>query len=272
MKNLIAILVAMILMLPVVGMACEETAVLVARHETPNVYSDPSYWAVTEDCRIVGIKDFDEFIPRMGVQSTHSQYIAGKLDNGWARLAGKIQTVTVGECVVGLTLLKNVTITIYPEYAEMAQSVVVNLLGDGAEMSANAIAACAMWWQDDYVSMIFHPSYSDRFEVGYVRFNSGEDRTPLYLAHFGGELRFGLACGWWIPAPEPEPEQTNNNVTATVNAGASAHASSSAAVNVQNSGTIDNSGDGCWRNNVTVQINLFSIIKQGIKILKECVQ
>lgn len=46
MKKLIAILVAMILMLPVVGMACEETAVLVARHETTNVYSDPSYWGM----------------------------------------------------------------------------------------------------------------------------------------------------------------------------------------------------------------------------------
>ena len=40
-------------------------------------------------------------------------------------------------------------------------------------------------------------------------------------------------------------------------------------MNVQNNGHLDNSGDGCWRNNTIVQINLFSLIKQGIKNITE---
>ena len=276
MKKIIAILLTVALMLPTTAWACTESAVLVAKCEASITYTDASYWAETEDCILAGIKDYGEAIPRLGVQNTVSKYVAGKLDNGWMRTAGFVRTVNVDGKIVGLTKLCNVSITIYAEYIELAEMVVHNLLGEDVEVSANAIAACAMWWDGDWVSMIFHPSYSDRFVVGWVTFNSGEDVTPLYLAHFGEELRFGLACGWWIPQPEPEPapEQTETNVTAesSATANASASANAGAYVNVNNSGTIDNSGDGCWRNNVTVQINLFSIIKQGIKILKECAE
>ena len=272
MKKLFATLLAVMLLMPECAMACEETTkVLIAKIEAAYTYTDASYWALNTDCTIVGIKDVDEIVPHMGVQSTHSQYVAGKLDNGWTREAGAIRTVTLDGRVIGLTRLCNVTITIRAEYISMAQTVIHNLLGEDVEISANAIAACAMWWDGDYVSMIFHPSYSDRFEVGYVTFNAGEDVTPLYLGHFGEELRFGLACGWWIPQPEPEPVPAVQEQT-SAQANAEANASAGAYVNVSNSGTVDNSGDGCWRNNVTVQINLFSIIKQGIKMIKEACQ
>lgn len=280
MKKILATLLALVLLTPACAMACEETAtVLIAKSETTYTYTDASYWALNADCTLVGIKNADEIVPHMGVQSTHSQYVAGKLDNGWMREKGAIRTVSIDSQVIGLTRLCNVTITIRAEYIGIAQTVIHALLGDDVEISANAIAACMLWWDGDYVSMIFHPSYSDRFEVGYVTFNCGEDVTPLYLGHFGEELRFGLSCGWWIPAPEPETtvqEQTNAQASASANANtdasANAKAEAGAYVNVSNSGTVDNSGDGCWRNNVTVQINLFSVIKQGIKILKECLE
>ena len=47
---------------------------------------------------------------------------------------------------------------------------------------------------------------------------------------------------------------------------------SAAAVSISNPGSIDNSGDGCWRNNLLIQINFMSIIRQGIKIIKEACQ
>lgn len=275
MKKLFAALLALMLLIPACAMACEETTVLIAKSGAAYTYTytDASYWALNEDCTLIGIKDADEIVPHMGVQSTHSQYVAGKLDNGWMREAGAVRTVTIDDRVIGLTKLCNVVITIRAEYIDLAQAVIHSLLGEDVEISANAIAACMLWWDGDFVSNIFHPSYSDRFEVGSVSFNCGEDVTPLYLGHFGEELRFGLACGWWIPAPEPvHTVQEQVNVQANAEANATAYAEAGACVNVSNSGTVDNSGDGCWRNNVTVQINVFSIIKQGIKILKECLE
>lgn len=185
MKKLFAALLALMLLLPG-ALACEETTVLIAKREATYTYTDASYWALNTDCTLVGIKDVDEIVPHMGVQSTHSQYVAGKLDNGWTREAGAVRTVNIDGRIVGLTKLCNVTITIHTEYIDLAQTVIHALLSEDVEISANAIAACAMWWDGDYVSMIFHPSYSDRFVVGYVTFNNGEDVTPLYLGHRGG--------------------------------------------------------------------------------------
>lgn len=269
MKKIFAGLLALMLMIPVCAMACEEPAVLIAKSEAAYTYTDASYWALNTDCTIIGIKDADEIVPHMGVQSTHSQYVAGKLDNGWMREAGAVRTVTIDGRVIGLTKLCNVTITIRAEYIGLAQAVIHTLLGEDAEISANAIAACMLWWDGDFASNIFHPSYSDRFEVGSVSFNCGEDVTPLYLGHFGKELRFGLACGWWIPEPVTV---TTEAATATAGANANASASAEARVNVSNTGGIDASGDGCYRNNTMIQINLFSVIKQGIQILKECLE
>lgn len=289
MKKIIAILMTLALLLPAAAWACESSVLTVKTEAKASyVYNDPSWWPLTEDCRIAGIKDYGEYMWHAPVQYADSQYVAGWLDNGWARMNWYVRTVTIGCQIIGLKQLNNVTIEIFPEYADIALAVVKNLLGEETELSANAIVACATWWDGDYAALITHPSYSDRFQVGWAHFNGqDDDKTPLCLGHFDSELRFGLMCGWWIPEPEPEqpeeeptPVQTdfNGNTTATdtANAGATANANASANagayVNVNNSGTVDNSGDGCWRNNVTVQINLFSIIKQGIKILKECTE
>ena len=136
MKKLFAALLALMLMIPACAMACEETTVLIAKRETTYTYPDASYWALNEDCTLIGIKDADEIVPHLGVQSTHSQYVAGKLDNGWMREAGAVRTVTIDGRVIGLTKLCNVVITIRAEYIDLAQAVIHSLLGGDVEISA----------------------------------------------------------------------------------------------------------------------------------------
>ena len=47
-----------------------------------------------------------------------------------------------------------------------------------------------------------------------------------------------------------------------------------AAVSVSNSGSVDQSGDGCYRNNTVIQINLGIVqtVKNCIRLLKECAE
>ena len=278
MKKIIAVMLTLALLLPAAAWACENAAVLVAKSETTVTYTGVSYWALTDGCVLAGIKDYGEMVPRMNVQNTHSQYVAGWMENGWMREAGMVRTLTVDGQVMGLAKLCNVTITIYTEYVPMCEAVVHALLGEDAEITANSLAACALWWDGDYAANIFFPSYADRVEIGYATFNY-QDVTPFCIGHFGEELRFGLMCGYWEPMPETYVYTDTNitaeaqanaeavaNAQASANAGAYAGAySGAAAVSVSNSGSIDNSGDGCYRNNTIVQINLFSVIWQGIK-------
>ena len=273
MKKLALTLALVMALLPLGAMACEDRPLLV-KSRAQTTFTDASWWALTEDNILAGIKEEGETLPRLGVQSIHTQYVAAKLDNGWMRTPAYIRIVETETCVAGLTKLQNVTIQVNPEYLALARGIVADLLGEGVELSANAIAACMLWREGDYVSTIFAPSYSDRFVIGSVTFNR-EDVTPLCAVTFGGRLHFALICGWWIPQPEPEPapEPTNNNVVVEANASAqaTAQASATAAVNVQNSGKIDNSGDGCYRNNVIIQVNVGSFVNNCIKFLKECV-
>ena len=273
MKKLALTLALVMALLPLGAMACEDRPLL-AKSGAQTTFTDASWWALTEDNILAGIKEEGETLPRLGVQNIKSQYVAAKLDNGWMRTPAYIRIVETGTCVAGLTKLQNVTIQVNPEYLNLARGIVADLLGEGVELSANAIAACMLWREGDYVSTIFAPSYSDRFVIGSVTFNR-EDVTPLCAVTFGGRLHFALICGWWIPQPEPEPAQepTNNNVVVEANASAqaTAQASATAAVNVQNSGKIDNSGDGCYRNNVIIQVNVGSFVNNCIKFLKECV-
>lgn len=273
MKKLALTLALVMALLPLGAMACEDRPLLV-KSGAQTTFTDASWWALTEDNILAGIKDEGEALPRLGVQSIKSQYVAAKLDNGWMRTPAYIRIIETETCVAGLTRLQNVTIQVNPEYLDLARGIVADLLGEGVELSANAIAACMLWREGDYVSTIFAPSYSDRFVIGTVTFNR-EDVTELCAVTFGGRLHFALICGWWIPQPEPEPAQepTNHNVVVEANASAqaTAQASATAAVNVQNSGKIDNSGDGCYRNNVIIQVNVGSFVNNCIKFLKECV-
>ena len=273
MKKLALTLALVLALFPLGAMACEDRPLLV-KSGAQTTFTDASWWALTEDNILAGIKDEGETLPHLGVQNIHTQYVAAKLDNGWMRTPAYIRIVETGTCVAGLTKLQNVTIQVNPEYLDLARGIVDDLLGEGTELSANAIAACMLWREGDYVSTIFAPSYSDRFVIGAVTFNR-EDVTPLCAVTFGGQLHFALICGWWIPQPEPEPakESTNNNVVVETHASAqaTAQASATAAVNVQNSGKIDNSGDGCYRNNVIIQVNVGGFVNNCIKFLKECV-
>lgn len=286
MKKLIAVLLMIAVLFSGVAFACDETTtVLVAKSSASFTFTDASYWGVTEDHMLAGIKEYGEQVVRLSVQHVSGMYVAGCVENGWIRYnepgantkGTVIRTINMDGCVVGLTKLTNVTVTIDVEYVALAEAIVHNLLGDDVCLSANSIAACAMWWEGDYVSTIFHPSYSDRFVVGSVTFNGGKDVTPLYLGHFDEELRFGLACGFWIPDPVveeevvAEEEHTESNAVAEANATATATARACISNN-GNGNTINNSGDGCYRNNLVIQINVGSFVKNCIRFFKECAE
>ena len=293
MKTVFAGILALVmaLMVSAGALACDDVPanapVLVANGGSTLTFMDASWWTVTEDCTLAGIKDEGEILRHMGVQRVCGMYVAGWLDNGWTRDAAAIRVTEIGGQTVGLTLLKNVSITVYAEYTEWAREIVENLFGEGTELSANAIAAGATWWENGYATTIFAPSYCDRIVIGSVTFNNGADVTPLCVRTFGGQLRFALIPGWWMPAPEPviTQEQLDEanaraeaesiaraeaearayaEATARANAEARADYAIAHAATMQTNGD----GDGCNRNNNIVQVNfsVFGSIKNWLGI------
>lgn len=284
----------MVLMVSVGALACDDVPVLVANGGASVTFTDASWWTVTEDCTLAGIKDEGEILRHMGVQRVCGMYVAGWLGNGWTRDAAAIRVTEMGGQTVGLTLLKNVTITVYAEYTEWARGIVENLFGEGTELSANVIAAGATWWENGYATTIFAPSYCDRIVIGSVTFNNGADVTPLCVRTFGGQFRFALIPGWWMPAPEPvitqeqldEAERAKAEAearaeaesiaraeaearayaeaTARANAEARADYAIAQAATMQTNGN----GDGCNRNNNIVQVNfsVFGTIRNWLGI------
>ena len=281
----------MALMISVGALACDDAPakvpVLVAKGGASVTFSDASWWTVTEDCTLAGIKDEGEILRHLGVQRVCGMYVAGWLDNGWTRDAAAIRVAEIGGQTVGLTLLKNVTITVYAEYTEWTLEIAENLFGEGTELSANVIAAGATWWENGYATTIFAPSYCDRIVIGSVTFNNGADVTPLCVRSFGGQLRFALIPGWWMPAPEPviTQEQLDEanaraeaesiaraeaearayaEATARANAEARADYAIAKAATMQTNGN----GDGCNRNNNIVQVNfsVFGTIRNWLGI------
>lgn len=280
MKKIFALLLILALMIPAGAWACtEEDAppVLAVKCESVAVYEGASWWAVTEDHSLAGIKDWGQQVEHFAVTSTKCQWIAGWMENGWAMQAGAVRTVTVGGQIAGLTCLHNVTFTIYAEYVEILEAMIHAYLGEDVEISANAISALMLYWEGDYASEIFFPSYSDRFVIGAVHFNGGEDVVALCMGHFGECLRVGLPCGY--REPEPVREWVDANITAEAQANAEAVAAAqvsaqAAAVSVSNSGSVDQSGDGCYRNNTVIQVNvgIWQTVKNCIRLLKECAE
>ena len=290
-KILLITALLMVLMVSVGALACDDfpvnVPVLVAKGGASATFTDASWWTVTEDCTLAGIKDEGEILRHLGVQHVCGMYVAGWLDNGWTRDAAAIRVTEMGGQTVGLTLLKNVTITVYAEYTELALEIVENLFGEGTGLSANAIAAGATWWENGYATTIFAPSYCDRIVIGSVTFNNGSDATPLCVRSFGGQLRFALIPGWWMPAPEhvitqeqldeanarAEAEATARaeaearayaEATARANAEARADYAIAQAATMQTNGN----GDGCNRNNNIVQVNfsVFGTIRNWLGI------
>lgn len=277
MKKLIAMILTLALLLPAAAWACE-SPVLIAKCGGTITYTDASWWALTDGCVLAGVKDCGEIVPRLSVQSTRSQYVAGLMDNGWMREAGMIRTLTADGQPFGLTKLCSASITIYAEYVPLCESVIHDLLGDDVEISANSLAACALWWDGEYVADIFHPSYSDRLTVGYVTFNY-EDVTPFCLGHFGDELRFGLMCGFREADPAPVYVDVNVTAEAQANAEAVADAQAGAQANAgayAYAGANGNAYAGAVSANnsgsVVVQVNvgIWQTVKNCIRLLKEC--
>lgn len=281
----------MALMVSVGALACDDVPakvpVLVAKSGASMTFTDASWWTVTEDCTLAGIKDEGEILRHLGVQRVCGMYVAGWLDNGWTRDAAAIRVTEMGGRTVGLTLLKNVAITVYAEYTELAREIVTDLFGEGTELSANVIAAGATWWENGYATTIFAPSYCDRIIIGSVTFNKGADVTPLCVRSFGGQLRFALIPGWWIPATEPviTQEQLDEanaraeaEATARAEAEARAYAETTARANAEaradyaiaQAATMqtNGNGDGCNRNNNIVQVNfsVFGTIRNWLGI------
>ena len=293
MKKVFAGILALVmaLMVSVGALACDDVPVnipvLVANGGASVTCTDASWWTVTEDCTLAGIKDEGEILRHLGVQRVCGMYVAGWLDNGWTRDAAAIRVTEMGGQTVGLTLLKNVAITVYAEYTELAREIVTDLFGEGTALSANVIAAGATWWENGYATTIFAPSYCDRVVIGSVTFNNGADVTPLCVRSFGGKFRFALIPGWWMPAPETviTQEQVDEanaraeaEATARAEAEARAYAEATARANAEaradyaiaQAATMqtNGNGDGCNRNNNIVQVNfsVFGTIRNWLGI------
>ena len=293
MKKVFAGILALVmaLMVSVGALACDDVPVnipvLVANGGASVTFTDASWWTVTEDCTLAGIKDEGEILRHLGVQRVCGMYVAGWLDNGWTRDAAAIRVTEMGGQTVGLTLLKNVAITVYAEYTELAREIVTDLFGEGTALSANVIAAGATWWENGYATTIFAPSYCDRVVIGSVTFNNGADVTPLCVRSFGGKFRFALIPGWWMPAPETVITQeqvyeanarAEAEATARAEAEARAYAEATARANAEaradyaiaQAATMqtNGNGDGCNRNNNIVQVNfsVFGTIRNWLGI------
>lgn len=275
MKKLFATLLALMLLTPACAMACQEAPIIPANCAGATVFDDPVWLPLTAAYRIPGIKSVSEQVHYLSIQRVEYAYVDGWTPTGMLRQDGQgcaIRVIISEETVIGLTRLNNVTFAIFPEFLPMVTGTVEQLYGEGTPVCARTIAGCMLWMAGDYVSVIFFPSTSDRFQIGAVSFNGGEDVTPLYAGTFDGcgGYRIGLAPG--LGVPETVAVTVEATAEANANANASAEASAGAYVNVSNAGTVDNSGDGCYRNNLMVQINFFSIVRQGIKIIKECLE
>lgn len=85
MKKLTAMILALALLLPAGAWACEDPAVLVAKCGGSVVYEGASNWALTDDHSLAGIKDYGQIVEHIAVTSTRCQWVAGWMENGWAR-------------------------------------------------------------------------------------------------------------------------------------------------------------------------------------------
>ncbi len=253
-------------------------------------FRDPAWWAVTEDCRLAGIKDEGESLTLLGVQRVSGQWVAGMSENGWVREKAAVRIPCLNGQVTGLTRLSNVTITVWAEYVSLARATVEALFGEGAALSAAAIAAGATWRAGEYAAMIFAPSYAERTIIGCVSFNGGQDTTPLCIRTFGGQQRFALIPGWQdCPAQPPitqeqldEAEaaraqaeawayaeaQARAEAEARASAAASAQARAEARAEAAVAQATAGNGDGCNRNNNVIQvgISLFGDVKNWLGI------
>lgn len=296
MKKLIAVMLMIVMLVPGIALACEKedtvSAILTVKAEASVAFHDTVYLPVTKDHTIAGIKDADGSARCIPPQNVTGKWIAGWLANGWAKASladdGRgenvaILTIVVNGEVFGMTAYDNITFTIDAPYVPLALEVIRGLCGEDAVLCGGTIGASMLWFTGDYASVIFFPSYSDAFRVGTATLNGGEDVTPLMAGTFGGQLHFGLKCGW----REPEKEThvfVDTNITAEAEANAIAVANAQIQANVcaqagaginttvtAKDNYIDNSGDGCYSHNAILNVNIGfgNAITNCVKWIKE---
>lgn len=208
MKKLIA-LILVFCMVPTFALACEDV-VLVQKTEQAYVYHDVTYWAVTEEHHVAGMKESTECVLYLPIQSVHGEYVRGFAENGLIREACAVKIFCAEEKLVGLTALHNTVVIVSPEFYNLVSEIIVRRIGENTLVNAQSIIASTTWRIDNYITHIFFTSNMERFAVGQVLFNGGKDMTVLYAGDFDydGLLELGFAPGWFEHIPEPEPEPT----------------------------------------------------------------
>lgn len=205
MKKLFA-MILVFCMVPVFALACEN--VMMVRQESVSyIFSGATYWALTEDCHIAGMKTPAEAVPRLSVQSAAARCVRGFSENGVIRAHCAVKLICAEGTAVGLTKLTNVTVLVDPQFYGIVSSVVSRRIGEGTAVCAQSVIASTMWRMESYIAHIFFSSDTDRFVVGSITFNGGRDVALLYAGDFDGNgtLELGFAPGWFDCVPEPEP-------------------------------------------------------------------
>lgn len=212
MKKLFAILTAMIMMLPALGAAdcgcgcgacacgTEATGVLVARSETiiqTNVFCGASWWALTEGNRVFGKISPLEQVGTVPANPPRAAWIGGAMDNGLVR---DHHTMTVIGEGFGLTSI-DVRIELRRDALELVESIVRDRLAVDT-ITANAIIAATMWWEQGTVCHVFFLPGTAAW-VGTI--TAGRATIDLYAGDWGGVLALGFVTGS-SPAPTPTPE------------------------------------------------------------------
>lgn len=208
MKKIIIIAI-LFTMLPIGSLACNE--VILPQQEAQScLWSDASYWAITEDHFVAGIKSPGESVQRLPAQSVQNMGVRGFTENGLIRSQSLVRIIYEQCTVIGLKQLTNVSVFIDPQYYGIVSEIVSRRLGEGVLMCAQSIIASTLWRVDEYIGHIFFASDTNRFAVGHVTMNGGKNSTFLYAGDFDGNgtLELGFAPGWSVRTASAATEQT----------------------------------------------------------------
>lgn len=221
MKKLISMMLIAVMMLPALGAAdcgcgcgaciCGAEAradVLIAKSETAvraGYYAGSAWWALTAWHRVPGKVHPNEDVDALPANPPESAWIGGCVDNGLVREHSVMEVITIGGAVYGLSCVQ-ISIQIREEYISLVESIVRERL-DVEEITANAIIAATMWWQENTVCHIFFLPGAPRMNVGTI--TAGKAAIDLYAGDWDGNgtLELGFVTGS-APAATPEPVAT----------------------------------------------------------------
>lgn len=208
MKKLFA-MILVLCMIPTFALACEDV-MMVQQESVSYIFYDATYWALTEEHHIAGMKNPTEAVSRLSVQNVTDLYVRGFSENGVIRDHCAVKVICFEGTAVGFTKLTNVTVSVNPQFYSVVASIVSRRIGEGTAVCAQSIIASTTWRMENYIAHIFFSAGTDRFVVGNITFNAGKDIALLYAGDFDGNgtLELGFAPGWfdYVPASDPEPE------------------------------------------------------------------